>query len=87
MNNFEKILDEAKKIANIAVDKTEELARTGKIKLDIKQAEYEIKKIYEKIGKACYDGVKADIDNSEEISDLIKKVDEISEKIEELKML
>ena len=43
MDNFDKILNEAKKIANLAVDKTEELARAGKAKFRI-DSFHELKK-------------------------------------------
>lgn len=84
MDSFDKILNEAKKIANLAVDKTEELARAGKAKLDIKQTEYEIKRLYEKIGMACYKAVKNEEDNSADIKELIEKIDELNDKIKEI---
>ena len=81
MDNFEKFINEAKKIANMAVDKTEELARAGMAKLDIKQMEYDVKKLYEKIGKAYYESIKNNEDNSADISSMVAKIDELYEKI------
>ena len=84
MDGFDKFLNKAKDIANLAVDKTEELIDTGKSKLDIKQAEYDMKKLYQKIGKTVYDEIKNGGAASEKVMELADEVSRLQSKIDKI---
>ncbi len=84
MNEFERFLGKAKDTFEFALSKTEEVIDKGKAKFSVKQAEYEIKKLYEKIGKKVYEELKDGTSVSEEITGLVSEINVLKEKISKI---
>ncbi len=84
MNEFERFLNKAKDVTELALSKTEEMVDKGRAKLDIKKAEHDIKKIYEKIGKTVYEEALAGADVSEEVSSYVSEIDTLKERIADI---
>ncbi len=73
---FEEILRKAKKMANTAGKKTEELVDISKLKLSALDVNNDIKILNEKLGTAVYSMRKAGYENEELIQSLIEEIDE-----------
>ncbi|MDF2566810.1 MAG: hypothetical protein K0R90_266 [Oscillospiraceae bacterium] len=92
MGMFDDILGKAKDVADVAGKKTGEFVETSKLKFQCVQINNEIKALYEKLGSAVYSMAKSGYENPElvksivdEISELLQKLNETSEKIADIK--
>lgn len=92
MYMFDEVVEKAKGAMYVAGKKTGELVEVSKLKLKCVQLNGEIKDRYEKMGSAVYNMRKHGYENSElissisaEIDDLLKQLDEVSQKVENIK--
>lgn len=81
---LEDILSKAKKAADVAGKKTEDLVEISKLKLSAVQVNSDIKVLYEKLGTAVYSMQKANYENPELIQSVVEEIDE---KRRDLKMI
>lgn len=89
---FDDFLGKTKGVADAAGKKTGELVEISKLKLQCVQLNSDIRERYEKLGSAVYSMVKSDYENPElvnsmveEITELLDKLNETSEKIADIK--
>ncbi len=89
---FDDFLGKAKDVADAAGKKTGELVEISKLKLQCVKLNSAIKERYEKLGSAVYSMKKSDYENPElissmveEITELLDKLNETSEKIADIK--
>lgn len=82
---FDNIKETISNAAKTAVNKSNELVEATKLKFAISDAENEIKKLYEKMGKGIYDSFKSGEEPSEDLKDTCEQIDKLYESIEELR--
>ncbi|MBC8545329.1 zinc ribbon domain-containing protein [Clostridiaceae bacterium NSJ-31] len=92
MDTFDEFLGKAKNLVDIAGKKTGQAVELAKLKMNRMQINSEIQKTYEKLGAFVYKFHKSGEENQDlidicvdEIDSLIAKLNEISDKINELK--
>lgn len=88
-------LEKAKKLGNLAVDKTADIAEIGKFKAQITSQKAEIKGLEKKLGVSVYEGYKDDLEAvqlTEEMRSICQSIDAaydaiavLEEKIEKVK--
>ena len=83
---MKKIFSQIKRGAGFVASKTKKLAISAQLKLDIKLNEADLTECFERLGRLYYYQEKNEIDNSKKIEMTIAKCEEITEKIEELKL-
>lgn len=85
MSKFDEFIDEfvfmAKNAADVASKKTGEVVEVGKIKYQIKQAEWDLEKAYTKLGAIYYESKHSNEDFSEAVSLAINEIDDFKLKI------
>ena len=74
---FDRVMDKAKVFAEAAGKKAEKAVELSKLKLRVSQINSEIRKIYEKLGKAVYNMKKADYDDPGLIESVAEEIDEL----------
>jgi len=88
MGKFDGILDDimwkAKSAADVATQKTGEVVETGKLKLQLKQSQWEIEKGYSKLGAFVYESKKSGEDFSDLINLATGEIDLLQEKLIEI---
>jgi len=89
---FDEVLTKAKDVADTTGKLTGEMVEIGKLKYKAKQISWEIERIYAKLGVIVYESKKTDGDFStvidaavEEIDALNVKLDEIDDKIRDVR--
>lgn len=82
---FDNIKETISNAAKTAVNKSNELVEATKLKFAISDAEGEIKKLYEKMGKGIYDSFKSGEEPSEDLKDTCAQIDKLYESLDELK--
>ena len=85
MEIFDKIGNMASETYKFTTEKTSKLAKEAKIKMKINENKSKIDDIYEEIGKLIYQKHvrEEDINIEDDIKDYCKKIDNLSEKIED----
>lgn len=83
---FEDITKKAAKFTEEAIDKTQELAGTAKIKLKIKNLESDRDDIYRDLGKYYFQLIKKENSVDADIADMRSRIDDLEAQIKELKM-
>ncbi len=88
-------LEKAKKLGNLTVDKTTDIAEIGKYKAQITSQKAEIKSLEKKLGVSVYEGYKDDLEAvalTEEMRSICQSIDAaydaiavLEEKIEKVK--
>lgn len=73
---FEDVFGKAKKAANVAGKKTEELVEISKLKFSAMQINTDIKALYEKLGNAVYSMKKANYENPDLVDGLVEEIDD-----------
>ena len=81
---IEDVFGKAKKAANAAGKKTEELVELSKLKLSAMQVNTDIKALYEKLGGAVYSMQKAHYENPELVDSLVEDIDEKRVELKEI---
>ena len=82
---FDDITKKAARFTEDAIDKTQELAGTAKLKLKIKNLESDRDDIYRDLGKYYFELIKNENSVDEEIAEMRQKIDDYQAEIEELK--
>lgn len=82
---FSKAEEKADGLAKEAVDRVEEIAKVGKIKLDILQIKREVEKRFAELGGIVYqlivdEGIK-NVENNEKIKSVIEEIKRLEEKL------
>lgn len=83
---FEDITKKAAKFTEEAIDKTQELAGTAKIKLKIKNLESDRDDIYRDLGKYYFQLIKEENSVDADIADMRSRIDYLEAQIKELKI-
>lgn len=85
MGRFDEFLDEflfmAKSAADAAGKKTGEVVEASKLKYQVKQTEWDLEKVYAKLGAIVYESKRSDEDFSESISLALGEIDELKLKL------
>lgn len=85
MSKFDEFVDEfvfmAKNAADVASKKTGEYVETGKMKIQVKQSEWDLEKAYAKLGAIFYESKRSSEDFSGAITLAINEIDDLKEKI------
>lgn len=88
MSKFDEFIDEfvfmARNAADVASKKTGEVVETGKIKYQIKQAEWDLEKAYTKLGAIYYESKNSKEDFSDAITLAIDEIDNLKLKLTRL---
>lgn len=82
MTTFEDILCKAKNVAESAGKKTNDLVEMTKLKMEAAETEKDIASTLEGLGRLVYDGKKAGEDVSVMTDECVRRVDELTEKLE-----
>lgn len=89
---LDSIFEKAKDVAGVATKKTGEIVEISKYKLESVRINNAIEKLYEKLGSAVYSMVKGGYDNqdlieglTEEIDELLMRLDAVNDKISDMK--
>lgn len=82
---FDDVTKKAARFTENAIDKTQELAGTAKLKLKIKNLESDRDDIYRDLGKYYFELIKNENSIDEEIAEMRQKIDDYQAEIEELK--
>lgn len=81
MDMFDRFLDKAKDVCDIATKKTGEIYEVSKIKLECISINNEVKKLFEKLGSCVYSMVKANYENQDVIDSIIEEIDECKKRL------
>lgn len=81
---FEDVFGKAKKAANVAGKKTEELVEISKLKFSAMQINTDIKALYEKLGNAVYSMKKANYENPELVDGLVEEIDDKRKELKDI---
>lgn len=81
MGIFDSVVDKTRQAIETAEKKTSNLTESAKLQLNRNEANNELKRRYEALGKMLYDQKKNNKDNSELIDKCILTIDEINNKI------
>lgn len=89
---FDTFFEKAKDVADVATKKTGEIVEISKHKLESVKINNEIEKLYQKLGNSVYSMIKGGYDNhelveglTEEIDELIMRLEAVNEKINDMK--
>lgn len=82
---FDNLSKKAVKLTEKTIEKSSELADTAKTKLSIKSAEADMDEQFIKLGKIYYDIMLKDNVIDEETAEIIKEIERLQEKIDNLK--
>ncbi|UTY39931.1 hypothetical protein NMU03_03760 [Allocoprobacillus halotolerans] len=84
---FDDLTKKAAKFTEEAIDKTQELAGTAKLKLKIKNLESDRDEVYRDLGKYYYNQIHESSVIDDDVMEMYRHIGEYDEKIEELKKL
>ncbi len=84
MDFVDKAVSKAKEVFDVASQKTGEVVAVEKQKFDIATLKSKREKDYCKLGKLCYEAMKEDGEQSDEIKSLIADITEKSKEIDEM---
>lgn len=84
---FDDLTKKAAKFTEEAIDKTQELAGTAKLKLKIKNLESDRDEVYRDLGKYYYKQIHESSVIDDDVMEMYRHIGECDEKIEELKKL
>ncbi len=88
MGKIEGFIDEflfmAKSAADVASKKTGEVVEIGKLRYQIKQAEWDLEKAYAKLGAIAYESRRGGDDLDDALALAVKEIDEIKQKSAEM---
>jgi hypothetical protein len=88
MNKFEGFIDEvlfmAKNAADVASKKTGEVVEIGRLRYQIKQAEWDLEKAYAKLGAIAYQSKRGDEDLGEALDLALQEIDDLKKKSAEM---
>lgn len=82
---FDDITKKAARFTEDAIDKTQELAGTAKLKLKIKNLESDRDDVYRDLGKYYFALIKNENSVDEEVADMKQRIDDYQAEIDELK--
>lgn len=82
---FDNLGKKAAKLTEKTIEKSSELADTAKTKVSIKSAEADMDEQFIKLGKIYYDIMLKDNVIDEETAEIIKEIERLQEKIDNLK--
>lgn len=82
---FDEIASKAIKLTEHTMDKSQELAKTAQNKLLIASYQSDLKDKYIELGKYYYAHLKSNVDMSEEQVQLVNEIEQLIQKIDELK--
>lgn len=82
---FDNLSKKAVKLTEKTIEKSSELADTAKTKLSIKSAEADMDEQFIKLGKIYYNIMLKDNVIDEETAEIIKEIERLQEKIDNLK--
>ena len=82
---FDNLSKKAVKLTEKTIEKSSELADTAKTKVSIKSAEADMDEQFIKLGKIYYDIMLKDNVIDEETAEIIKEIERLQEKIDNLK--
>ena len=82
---FDNLSKKAVKLTEKTIEKSSELADTAKTKVSIKSAEADMDEQFIKLGKIYYNIMLKDNVIDEETAEIIKEIERLQEKIENLK--
>ena len=81
---FEEIMIKAKAVADTAGKMTGDVVEIGKLRYQIKQAQWDIEKTYSKFGALVYESKKGTEDYSDVIALAVGEIDDLNERLNEL---
>ena len=84
---FDDLTKKAAKLTEEAIDKTQELAGTAKIKLKMKNLESDRDDVFRDLGKYYYQQIQTSGVVDEEVMDMYRHIEEYNQKIVELRQL
>lgn len=91
---FDNFVDKAYSVVDAASKKTGEMVELSKYKMEAIKTNNQIEKLYEQLGKAVYSTIKSSYQNdelvdgiTEEIDELLMRLDALNEKISEMKKM
>lgn len=84
---FDDLTKKAAKLTEEAIDKTQELAGTAKLKLKMKNLESDRDDVFRDLGKYYYQQIQTSDVVDEEVMDMYRHIEEYNQKIAELKQL
>lgn len=82
---FDDFTKKAAKVTEEAIDKTQELAGTAKLKLKIKNLETDRDDVYCKLGQYYFELIKNNDNLGDDVKENCQKIVELTNQIEELK--
>ncbi len=82
---FDDFTKKAAKFTEEAIDKTQELAGTAKLKLKIKNLESDRDDVYRDLGRYYYEQIDSQGVIDEDAMDMYRRIGEYNQKIEDLK--
>ncbi|MCD7950810.1 MAG: hypothetical protein LUG12_11225 [Erysipelotrichaceae bacterium] len=82
---FDDFTKKAAKVTEEAIDKTQELASTAKLKLKIKNLETDRDDVYCKLGQYYFELIKNNDNLGDDVKENCQKIVELTNQIEELK--
>ncbi len=82
---FDDLTKKASRFTEDAIDKTQELAETAKIKLKIKNLESDLDDVYRDLGKYYFELIRNENSVNEEVAEMRRCIDDYEAKIIELK--
>lgn len=84
---FDDLTKKAAKLTEEAIDKTQELAGTAKLKLKMKNLESDRDDVFRDLGKYYYQQIQTSGVVDEEVMDMYRHIEEYNQKIVELRQL
>ncbi len=84
MSSWNEFCSDARRFANKAVKKTEELAHSASLRLKLEGIKNKLSAQYEKLGRLTYKQLKSGESQAEKISEVISDIDELYENKKEI---
>ena len=84
MGIFDNVVDKTRQAIEAAEKKTSDLTESAKLQINRNEANNDLKRRYEALGKMVYDQKKNNKDNSELIDKCILTIDEINNRIDKI---
>ena len=85
MSSWNEFCSDARRFANKAAKKTEDLAHTASLRIKVEGIKNKLSANFEKLGRLTYKQLKSGESQAEKISEVLSEIDELIEKEKEIK--
>ncbi|MEG0614686.1 MAG: hypothetical protein RR540_02940 [Oscillospiraceae bacterium] len=82
MSTFDNFITKAKKYVDVATVKTNEFVEVSRIEIEKSQLNSKLRELYCKLGRICFNMSKTGNDESEKMSKIINKINEVQADID-----